>query len=360
MDLKTCCLWLSSIGVGHRTMRNMQQYFGDVTKVLTAPDDAVTYCGIKSKKTKAKLLNPNWTEFEAYQQEMQAFDIRFLLFDEVDYPEALRHIPDPPLVLYYKGNIRAVNQNAIGMVGARKATPVGKHVARQMGNELADAGICVVSGMAYGIDTEAHRGAVDAGGITIGVLGCGLDQEYPRNNQKLKKQVLELGGALISEFPVGMVPHAGNFPQRNRIISGLSRGVIVVEAGLNSGSLITVDFALEQNRDVFSVPGSVLSSVSEGTNQLIKEGAVPVTEAKDILKYYGLELADEGFNGIDFKHLSEAEQKVAWWIYENQPVLTDAVQLGTRMPVEELLPILTILEIKGVLSKIGNQFVIKK
>jgi len=360
MERRECLLWLNSIGVNHRQMKNLDQYFPVLSDVLNGNTEDLKRCGIRSQKIQSQITRKDMESFEHYKKEMTKLGIDFMTYDDAYFPDHLKDIPDPPLILYYMGDRHCLNRNSIGMVGARKATPVGRHIARDLGRDLAKNQYVVVSGMAYGIDTEAHRGAVESKGLTVAVLGCGLDQNYPSHNRSLKKDLLSLGGAIISEFPVGTAPLARNFPQRNRIISGLSKGVIVVEAGLKSGSLITVDYALEQNRDVFSVPGSVLSSVSEGTNQLIKDGAVPITEAKDVLHYYGLEEECNEENTKSFDHLSEIEKKVCVWIMKHQPIHTDEIHLGTRIPMSDLLPVLTILEIKNEVEKLNNRFILQK
>ena len=187
------------------------------------------------------------------------------------------------LIFYKKGQILKTDENAVAIVGTRKASPYGKWTAYRLAGDLAKRGVTVVSGLAYGIDTEAHKGALDHGGRTIAVLGCGLDQCYPKSNARLMQQI-ERQGAVLSEYPIGMGPVPGNFPARNRIISGLAKGVVVVEAAAKSGALITAEFALEQGREVFAVPGNINSELSEGTNRLIQEGAKLVSCVEDILE----------------------------------------------------------------------------
>jgi DNA processing protein len=198
-----------------------------------------------------------------------------------EYPEMLKYIPDPPLVLYVTGNIPKAN--AVAIVGSRKASGYGVDTAFKIASELALSDIVIVSGMARGIDTAAHSGALDAGGKTVAVLGCGVDVVYPPENRNLMERILK-SGAVISEYPPGIPPSTFNFPARNRIISGMSLGTLVVEAGLKSGSLITANCALEQGRDVFSIPGNITNYNSMGTNRLIKDGAKIVLDSDDILE----------------------------------------------------------------------------
>ena len=201
---------------------------------------------------------------------------------DADYPPLLRQIPDPPLVLFYKGSLGSLDRACVAVVGARRCSSNGRVVAERMGRDLAAQGVCLVSGMALGIDTAAHMGVLDNGGPTVAVLGCGLDQVYPRSNAGLAQQVIDRGGALISEYPIKTPPLAHHFPERNRIISGAAAAVVLIEAGEKSGSLITARMALEQGREVFAVPGPAMSEVSRGCHRLIQQGAGLVVSAQDV------------------------------------------------------------------------------
>ena len=211
--------------------------------------------------------------------------IEEISIESKEYPEQLREIYDAPLKLYVLGNKEILKQLGIAIVGSRNATEYGRKVALQFAKDLSTKGINIISGLALGIDTCAHLGTLyqDSVGKTIAVLGGGLDEIYPKQNIELAKQIIKCGGCIISEYPLGTKSQKLHFPQRNRIISGLSKGVLIVEASENSGSLITADFALEQGRDVFAVPGNISSSTSFGTNNLIKQGAKLVTSYEDIL-----------------------------------------------------------------------------
>lgn len=220
-------------------------------------------------------------------QEMTGAGISYLCYNDPEYPAALRFIHDPPAALFVRGALKITDEMALAVVGSRKPTAYGRLVAEKIAADLAAAGITVVSGLARGIDTAAHRGALAVGGRTVAVLGCGPDVVYPRENSGIMEQIIERG-AVVSEFPPGSPPEAWHFPARNRIISGFSKGVLVVEAAEKSGALITADFALEQGRDVMAVPGNVTSSLSKGTNRLIKQGAKLVESAGDIIEELGL------------------------------------------------------------------------
>jgi len=220
-------------------------------------------------------------------QQIERAGVTVLTWDDADYPSNLREIDTPPPVLYVRGALSATDAIAVAIVGTRRASAYGREVAHLSATEFAHNQVTVISGLALGVDAIAHRAAIEAGGRTIAVLGSGVDQLYPAQNRALAQLILD-HGAIISEYPLGTRPEANNFPPRNRIISGLSRGVVVVEAGVQSGSLITATFAADQGRDVFAVPGSILHPGSTGCNQLIREGAVPFLSVNDVLDHLDL------------------------------------------------------------------------
>ena len=209
--------------------------------------------------------------------------IKTIKLEDDAYPEKLRRIYAPPKTLYLLGNEELLKQNSIAIIGCRNCTKYGAENAFKFGYELAISDICVISGLARGIDSYAHQGAIKAKGKTIAVLGSGLDVIYPPENTKLYKEIIMNKGAIITEYPLGVKPEKYHFPERNRIISGLSDGILVVEARKKSGTMITVEFALEQGREVYAIPGNISSDSSYGTNELIKEGATPVTNVNDII-----------------------------------------------------------------------------
>ena len=217
---------------------------------------------------------------------MVKHNVDIISIQDKQYPEILKNIYDPPLSLYIRGSKEILNSNSIAIVGCRECSKYGENVAQELAYNISKEKINIVSGLAKGIDAIAHTGSILAGGKTIAVLGNGLDTIYPLENTHLAKKILETGGAIISEYPLGEKPQRQNFPERNRIVSGMSKGIIVVEAQEKSGTLITVDFALEQGRDVFVVPGNINSPNSVGTNELIKQGAKLITNYKDVLEEY--------------------------------------------------------------------------
>ncbi|OGW90778.1 MAG: DNA protecting protein DprA [Omnitrophica bacterium RIFCSPHIGHO2_02_FULL_63_14] len=274
--------------------------------------------------------------------------------NDPDYPAALKEIYDPPALLYVRGRLPDPARVRIAIVGSRKVSFYGTRMARSIAEELSRAGLVVVSGMALGIDTAAHEGALAGGGPTVAVLAGGLNHIYPKENLKLAKRIVETGGALITENPPEMEPLAGLFPQRNRIISGLSRGALVVEAAKKSGALITADCALSQGRDVFAVPGNADSRLSGGTNWLIKEGAIPVGSAAEILEEWGLAQPagceapgrPEGLKPLEKRLLKAVEA---------EPVAVDDLIERAGGPAREVLAVLSQLEIRGLLKQLPGK-----
>ncbi len=278
---------------------------------------------------------------EAEIEKSEKENVKIVTLLQKDYPQLLKQIPSPPIILYVKGEIP---QDCIAVVGSRKTTPYGRRTAYRIGKFLAENGIATVSGLAYGIDTQAHKGTVDGGGKTVAVLGCGIDVDYPSGNRSLKGRILETGGALVTEFPFGTKPSRENFPRRNRIISGMSIATIVVEAREKSGSLITAAYANEQGRTVFAVPGNIDSEGSRGTNKLIREGAVPLTEMEDIFRE--LPYLDRRKKEVkipkEFKPITE--------LLSEHPIHVDKIVEKTGMPYSKVMEILLNLEIMGVVK----------
>ena len=267
-------------GVGSQRLRQLIAYFGSAAKAWEASSSK--YLQIPNQETWIKELlkarqsiDPQRVEDTLIKQGIQT-----ITPDERDYPNLLAELSDAPPLLYYRGQLKG-DIEGLAIVGSRKATAYGKAVAKMLARDAVAKGIVIISGLARGIDTAAHQGTLDAGGVTWAFLGCGLDQIYPRENRRLAEDILKKG-ALISEFAPGSPPNAAHFPARNRLISGCSHGVVVVEAAERSGALITVDFALEQGREVFAVPGPIFSEVSRGSHHLLRQGAKIVEGIDDI------------------------------------------------------------------------------
>ncbi len=287
---------------------------------------------------------------------------RIVVPDDADFPPLLRTIPDPPPVLFALGNLALLARPALAVVGSREHTAYGQTVTRAVAGQAARSGIVVVSGMARGLDAVAHAAALDAGGGTIGVLGNGIGVIYPAANRALYQRVAE-AGLLLSEFPPGERPHAGSFPRRNRLISGLARVTLVVEAAVGSGALITAASALDQGREVLAVPGPITSAVSSGCNRLIRDGAAPFLEPIDLFAHYpevtfAPEEAAEASAGARPlpETLTADERRVAGLLGE-EPVHVDALAARAGKPVGVLLALLCGLELQGIVEqRVGRRF----
>jgi DNA processing protein len=293
---------------------------------------------------------------------MEDFQVGVMSWEDDDYPAWLKSIHDPPMVLYYRGNRQAFCfQQGVGIVGSRNASMYGISMAEQFAAQLAERGITIVSGLARGVDTAAHCGCLRGGGMTVAVLGCGLSEIYPAENTNLAKRISEKG-LVISEFPMTAPPSAMHFPQRNRVISGLSRGLLVVEASIKSGALITAEFALEQGREVFALPGKIDTLSAAGSNRLIQQGAKMVTSIDDILEELAVPLKTVPVESAPEElppavELSESETVILKNI-DRSPVDIDVLSLATDTPVQNIMNILLQLELKHLIKQLpGKRFV---
>lgn len=350
-------------GVGNVIYKALIDEFHDPETVFEAPQKRLEEIPGIGKKTAASIKSfKEWDWVEKEIGLIKKHDVVFLTQRHSDFPEALLSIPDPPPYLYVKGAICKKDENAIAVVGTRIPTQYGVSAAEVISRKLAGSGITIVSGMARGVDTAAHRGALAADGRTIAVLGSGIDVIYPPDNKKLYEQIIS-NGAVVSEFPIGTAPLAENFPQRNRIISGLVKGVLVVEASEKSGSLITAGLALDYGRDVFALPGNITSFKSKGTNKLIKQGAKLVEDARDILE----ELSISG-TGLKPAHavpdsllkmragLSSEEEQIISLL--DEPSFIDTIIQRTGLPAQKISALLLDMELKGLVQQqAGKQFI---
>jgi DNA processing protein len=271
-------------GVGPRTCKLLIEKFGTPEKIFQLNSDEIAAAGVPRNTARSIVEFRDFEPLEKELCELPNIGARLIKWSDADYPPNLRQIADPPPFLFVRGPAQLTDGNCIAVVGARAASDIGRRMAQRLGLELAAKGFTVVSGLARGIDGEAHQGALDAHGKTLAVLGCGVDVIYPGEHRKLAEAIMAGGGALISELPIGTQPLAENFPTRNRILSGLCLGVVIVEAAEKSGSLITARMALEQDRQVFAVPGSPLSGKTRGSNRLLKEGAKLVECVEDVIE----------------------------------------------------------------------------
>lgn len=283
--------------------------------------------------------------------------IYIVKYEEEAYPPLLRMIKDPPKQLYCVGKKALLTAGSFAVVGGRKPTEYGKWIAHKIGQRLAENGITTVSGMAAGIDTFAHKGAVAAGGNTIAVLGCGIDICFPATNKNLFAEI-KARGLVVSEYPPGHPPARYTFPRRNRIISGLCPGVIIVEAGANSGSLITAELAAEQGRNVYAVPGNITSPMSLGTNRLICDGAVPIANVDDLIE----DICGKSYvpDKIFFNNLGQEEKAIVEVLAKGGEMSIDELSRRLSKPVGNVRGIVTVLELKGMLkNSMGKVFIAK-
>lgn len=296
-------------------------------------------------------------DYDSIIEKMKSLSIQVITIIDEDYPELLRHIPEAPPILFVRGDIKVLSGFNIAIIGARRCSDYGKITARKFAQEMVENGINVVSGMAIGIDTAAMRGALDAGGKIIGVLGNGVDIFYPPSNRTLARKVIE-NGCLVSEFPPTIPSLPYHFPRRNRIISGLSKGVLVVEASAHSGTFSTVSWALDQGREVFAIPGDITRKQSEGTNLLIKNGAKITANIMDIFEEIGftpqvkMEKKKEEEPGID------NEEKMIINAVTDSPLTMEAISFKTNLPLPRISSALILLEIKGLIRELpGKRYV---
>ena len=291
-------------------------------------------------------------------QKIEHNGYRIYCYTNSEYPLMLKKISDPPPVIYSKGGFEYGDDVAVAIIGTRSPSPLGAHNAKELATNLSRQGLTIVSGMARGIDSEGHRGAIEAGGRTIAVLGSGIDMPYPPENEALMEEIAA-HGAVISEFPLGTEPYAKNFPARNRIISGLSLGVIVVEAAQDSGSLITAGFATEQGRDVFAVPGNITSEGSKGPNRLIKQGAKLIENYNDVLVELSIpQLAVSLTDVQDNQSFSDIERRVIE-VMTREPLHIDQILRRSALASAQVNSALVQLELKGIVKRYPGQLYIR-
>ena len=353
---------LSSIpGVGRVTFRKLVALFGSPERALFASPDDLRKIGGLSDKIAAAIGSFPWQE-HAQREIAKAAEtnVAIVTADNPAYPESLRNTSDRPPYLYVKGALQSEDGNAIAIVGTRRPTHYGITVTRRIAAELSTAGFTIVSGMARGIDTQAHRGAIAAQGRTIAVLGCGIDVAYPPENKGLMEEISR-SGAVVTENPFGTQPESGYFPSRNRIISGLSRGTVIIEAAEDSGSLITAKYALEQGRKLYAVPGNIGSLTSKGTNSLIKQGATLVEGVDDILRDLGMQKPAKGqaISARPLPALTPEETTVLGCI-TNEPKHIDIIMNESRAHAGKLGSVLINLELKGLAKQLPGKYFVRE
>lgn len=351
--------------IGSIRLKRLLEHFGSPQKILSSSKDRLTKVEgvgerIASQIIEAKKRMNLKKELDLVKRE----NIEIFTLNDDSYPENLKQIYDPPIVLYVKGKVLTQDKQAIAVVGSRRASYYGLASAERFAGELAELGITIISGMARGIDSAAHRAALKARGRTIAVLGSGLLNIYPPENKDLFEQIY-CNGAVISEFPLETLPLPQNFPRRNRIISGLSLGVLIVEAARNSGALITADFALEQGREIFAIPGKVDSSTSQGTNRLIKQGAKLIDNIEEIIEELALHLKSlqrerrKEFKEEIFRtNLTHDETKI-YNILSLEPKHLDDILIEVGLPISKIISLLVNLEMKRLIKQLPGKLFIK-
>jgi DNA processing protein len=351
--------------LGNRSLLRLLRHFGSPSAILQAgAGDLSAVSGLRDMARlalirKAMLRAPE-TEWAALQKD----GIQLLCLDDPQYPVNLAAIPDPPVALFVKGSLEPRDLVSIAVVGSRAASPMGMIFTERLAGDLARAGVTIVSGLAAGIDSAAHRGALKAQGRTLAVLGCGLDVDYPRGNAGLRREIAQRG-AILTEFPLHTPPAPGHFPMRNRIISGLALGVVVVEAAHRSGSLITARLALEQGREVFAVPGIAQNYRSVGPHRLLKQGAKLVESAEDVLEEIRPAIRRSGLReevtrAASGEPSANSEETALLLALDQHPRHIDEICRALQWPVSRVMSILLALELKGKVVQLPGKYFVSK
>lgn len=346
-------------GIGPARLDRLIAYFGSLADAWNAQPGDLALAGLDGRSIAALQEMRRARNLEAEYDRITEAGVRIISRDDPVYPALLRDLPNGPPLLYVRGTLTENDRWALAVVGTRNCSSYGRDVTRKLVADLVAAGVTIVSGLALGIDAAAHDAALAAGGRTLAVLGSGVDQIYPTTNRRLGEALLNQG-AIISEYPLGTLPVAANFPARNRIISGLALGVLVAEAGARSGALITVNFALEQGRDVFAVPGSIFSPRSEGPHRLIRDGATIVTRADDILEALNMTNAVEQ-QAIAAVVPETPEEIALLRLVEAEPRHIDAITRDSMLMPPVVSATLAMLELKGLVKQVGGmQYVLAR
>jgi len=338
-------------GIGRVRLSLLLKRFGTLERAWQAPPADLRAAGLESKVVQQIAAQGPKVDPDEELDRLARYGVRALTWDDEAYPTRLKEIYDPPPVLYVRGEPSDADEWAVAVVGTRRPTPYGRQVAEEMAFALAGNRICVVSGLARGIDSIAHKAALEAGGRTIAVLACGLDIVYPPEHARLAREIMERG-ALVSDYPLSTQPRGDYFPRRNRIMSGLSLGVLVVEGDVKSGAMITARLALEQNREVFAVPGSIFSPQSRGTNSLIQEGAKLVQRVEDILEELNLTMVPQQMEMKELIPATDTEAALLRHI-SKEPVHVDEVCRQSGLPISTVSSVLAMLELKGLVRQMG-------
>jgi DNA processing protein len=339
-------------GIGAARMRLLLDAFGDARSAWQAPVEQLLAAGLGPKLVETFVKLRANVSLDAVWERIVAQGIQVFTWQDEAYPARLAEIPQPPPVIYARGSLLSEDAWAVAVVGTRRVTSYGRQVAEEIATSLARSGITVVSGLARGVDAVAHLAALQAGGRSLAVLGCGVDRIYPPENRRLAEQLIE-HGALISDYAPGTAPDSANFPPRNRIISGLVKAVIVVEAGKTSGALITAAFAAEQGREVFAVPGSIYAPQSVGTNLLLQQGARPYLNCQDVLAVLNLAQVTEQRSLRASIPVDPVEARL-YAALSLEPLHIDEIRRQADLPIEKVSAALVMMELKGLVRQVGG------
>lgn len=340
-------------GIGPAKIQALLGYFNSLEKAWNASDRQLRDIGFDSRAIQSLNETRQTFDLDQYAHQVESSGVNVVTWVSSDYPELLREIPAAPPLIFLRGQLDPIDRWAVAVVGTRRLTAYGRQVTRDLVSGLVGNGITIVSGLARGIDAVAHRTALEEGGRTIAVMASGIDKVYPPEHRDLAHEIVRGRGALVTDYPFGAEPESNHFPARNRLISGLSLGVIVIEAGERSGALITARFALEQNREVFAVPGNIQSPVSMGTNRLIQQGGKLVMRVEDVLEELNLKMvAEQAVAQIMLPETAEEAALIAQ--LSSQPVHVDELGRLTGMPMSMVSSTLTMMELKGMVQQVGG------
>lgn len=340
-------------GIGPAKIQALLSSFGSLPAAWAANPAQLRKIGFDQRAIDSFIAARDTLDLDRSLADVQQIGVSLLTWDSPDYPDYLREIDGSPPLLYVHGRLEEIDRWAVAVVGTRRLTRYGRQITQELVAGLAQNGVTIVSGLARGIDAIAHQTALDCGGRTIAVLGSGPDQLYPPENRGLARQIIQGRGAVITEYGLGVKPDAKNFPPRNRIISGLSLGVIVVEAGERSGATITAGFALDQGREVFAVPGNINSPASKGTNRLIQQGAKLITEVDDVLEELNLAMVLE-HTAVQLALPDTPEEAALFAHLSTQPVHVDELGRASGLPSQVVSGTLTLMELKGMVRQVGG------
>jgi DNA processing protein len=339
-------------GIGAVRMQALINHFDDLESAWKAAPIHLAEAGLSLKLIERIVQAREQVDLQKVWARIESQGIKILTWKDAAYPQRLKEIEQPPPVLYVRGEYLPDDLYAVAIVGTRRVTPYGRQITEELSSYLASNGITVVSGLARGVDAIAHQTALKAGGRTLAVLGSGVDKIYPPEHRQLAQQMMEQG-AIVSDYAPGTPPDASNFPPRNRIISGLSLAVVVVEAGETSGALITAEFAAEQGREIFAVPGSILAPQSKGTNKLIQKGALPLLSINDLMQALNLTRMGEHKAARKVIPADETERRVMS-ILSAEPLHVDEIRNQTELPIEKVSATLALMELKGMVRQVGG------